>query len=325
VDVDGHSVGAGNLNDLLKWLGDVLHDVNVLDDLAGHMDVLNHLDFNGSVNVLDHINGMVDDLGLVHGVGSVNINHLHLGNMADLLDLNQLGNVLDNIDRGVNVLNNRNMLDLFNDTGLNLGNMADDLNLAFLHDHLGNVAHDFLYLGHFHELYGDGHVNGHGGLDMLDLRNRDVDNLFTGNSFDDWHIHALFDDLLHGNWAVHNNLTGHVADLLNLNLNGSGYFAMLDNLHSDILVDDLMLRNLNNALHGHGAGNIVGNLDLLDDSLDLHLGNFDNLLDGLLNVLNLWDLNDALLCDDLGNMDNSFLSQDLALNQLSRCSNRCGQ
>jgi hypothetical protein len=56
-------------------------------------------------------------------------------------------------------------------------------------------------------------------------------------------------------------------------------------------------------------------LNILHNGLILNVGHLHNAFDGLLNILNLRNLNNALLGDDFGNVHNAFLSDDLALNE----------
>lgn len=321
LDVDGHSVGAGHVHDLLNVVRDVTDDVNVLDDLLGDVHVTHDLNLHGGIHVLDDVHVLVDDLGLVHGVGAINIDGLELGHVADLFDLNNLGHVLYDLIGSVNVLSDGDVTDLLADLCLNLGDMTNNLELAFLYDNLGHVADDFLDLGHLNVLDGDGNMDRDGGLDMLDLRHGDWHFAGAGHSPDNGHLYLLLNVLGHMHGAVHDDLTGHVTDLGHLNLDGARDLTVLDDLDGNILVDDLMVWDLHNLLNRDGSGDLMRYLDILHDGLDLYLGDFNNALNGLLNILNLGHLHDALLSHDLGDVHNALLGHNLGLDQGGSMSN----
>jgi len=316
LDVDGDCVGSGDVHDVLHGLGHVADDIDVLDDFLGHVDVTHDLNLDGGVDVTDDVYGLVDNLGLGDLVGSVNIDDLDLGHVSDLFDLNNLGHVSDDLVGLVYVLGHGHVTDLLLHAGLDLGHVTNDLELALLHDDLGHVSNDFLDLRNLHILDGDGDVDGHGGLDVLDLGHGDGHLADLGHSADNGHLDLLIDVLGHVNGAVHDDLTRHVADLSDLDLDGAGHFAVLDDLNGHVLVHNLVLGDLHNALNGHGAGDLLGDLNILDDCLDLNMGHLHYAFHGLLDVLDLRHLNDALLGDDLGYVDNAFLVHDLGLHHL---------
>jgi len=316
LNVDGHGVRAGHIHDLLNGNGLVLDHIHVLNDLSGHVHVTHDLDLNGGVNVLDDIDGVVDDLGLVDGVGTVNIDYLNLGHVSDLFDLNNLGDVLDDLHGGINIGGNRDVTDLLAGLSDDLGDMTNDLKFSSLGHNLGHVSDDLLDLGNLNVFDGHGHMDCDGGLDVLDLGNRYGDLTDLGHGLHDGDLNALFNDLGDMDRSVHDDLTGNVADLRNFNLNRARDLAVLDDLNSDVLVDDLVLRDLNNSLDRDGTSDLLGDLDLLHHGLDLDLGNLDDALNRALDVLNLWDLHNSLLSDNLGNVDDTFLGDDLRLDHL---------
>jgi hypothetical protein len=314
--VDRDSVGAGHLLDDLEVLGHVLDDVNVLDDLLGDMDVAHDLDLNRGVDVLNDVNVLVHNLGLVHGVGALDVHNLDLGNVADVLDGDDLGHVLDDLVGLVHVLRHGNVLDDLLSLGYELGDMADDLDVTILGHNLGHVADDLLDLGHLHILDGHGDVDGHGSLHMLDLGHSNGNLADFGDGSDDGDLNLLVDILGYVDLALDDDLTRDMADLSDLNFDGLGDVAVLDHLDGHILIHNLVLRDLDDALDGDGASDLLRDLDLLDDMLDLDLGNLDNALNGAVDVLDHGDLHNALLSHDLGNMNNALLGHNLGLNQL---------
>jgi len=316
LNVNGDSIRAWDIHDLLNGNMLVLDHINVLNYLLGYVDVFNDLDLYGCVNVLDDIDVLVDDFSLVDGVGAVNIDDLDSGHMSNLLDLNNLRYVLDDFIGGINVLRNRDVFDHFTSLSHDFRDVSYDFVFTGLSNDLGHMSDYFLDLWDLNilDLYGD--VHGDGCLDMLDLRDRYGDLADLRYSFDDRYLDSLFNDLLHVYWSVYNNLAGDVTNLRNLNLNRARDLSVLNNLDGDILVDDLILRNLNYALYGDGACDFMFNLHIFYDGLYLHLGHFNDSLIKLLNILDLWNLNDALLCRDLGNMNNALLSNNLGLNHL---------
>jgi len=316
LDVHGHGIWAGYVHNLLHVDGLVLDHIYVLDNLAGHVHVLDHLDLNGGVNVLDDINVLVDDLGLVDGIGAIDVDDLNLWHVADLFDLNNLGHVLDDLKGGIYVGGNWNVADFLACLCHNLGNMTDDLVFSCLGHDLRYVANDLLDLRDLNVFDGYGYVYGYGGLDMLDLWHGDLDLTDLGYSLHDGNLHLLFDELGHVDGAVHNDLTRDVTDLSDFNLDGAGDLAVLNDFNRDVFVDDLVLGHLNNSLHGDGASDLLGDLHILHDGLDLNLGDLNDSLNGFLNVLNLRDLHNALLCHDLGNVDNALLGDDLGLDHV---------
>jgi hypothetical protein len=314
--VYGDSVGAGHVHDLLNGDGLVLDHINMLNYLLGYVDVTYNLYLHRGIDVLDDINGLVDNFGLVDGVGSVNINDLDGGHVADLFDLNNLGYVLDDFNRGINILGNRDVADFLACLSHDFGNVTDDFEFASLSNYLGHVSDDFLYLGYLNVLDGDRYVHGHGGLNVLNLGDsyRDLTNF--GDSLDDGDLNLLFNDLVHMDGAVNNNLAGDLTNLRNFDLNRARDLTMLNNLNRYVLVDDLWLWDLNYTFYGDRACDLLGYLNILDDSLDLHLRDFYDSLYRSFNILDLWHFNDALLCDDLGNVNNALLGDDLALDHL---------
>jgi len=316
LNVDRDCVGLGDVHDVLHVLGHMADDIDVLDDFLGDVDVTHNLDLYGGVNVTDNVHGLVDNLGLGDVVGSVNINNLDLGNVSDLFDLNNLGHVLDDFVGLVHIGGHGHVTDLLLHAGLDLGHVSDDLELTFLDNNLGNVSNDLLDLRNLHILDGDRDVDGHGGLDVLDLGHGDGHLADLGHGSNNGHLDLLVNVLGHVDGAVNDDLTGHVADLSDLDLDRAGHFAVLDDLNGHILVHNLLLGHLYDTLNRDGAGDLLGDLNILDNCLNLNLGHFHNALYGFLHILDLGHLNDALLGDDLGNVDNAFLVDNLGLHHL---------
>lgn len=309
-------VGAGHLDDLLERLRYMSDDINMLDDLLGHVDVLDDLYLNWSINMLDDVYCLVNYLCLVYGVGAVNINHLDLRDVTDLLDLDDLGHVPNHLYRSIDVLRDWDVAYLLDDLGLDLRHVAYHFKLSLLGDYLGYVTDDLLNLWHLYVLDGYVDVHGHRGLHVLDLRHRDVHGTLYRHSLNKGYFDLLLDELRHVYRSVHYHLARNMADLRDLYLHRAGYLAVLDDLIRHVLVDDLVLRNFNHLLYGNRACDMLGNLDLLDNSLDLHLRNFNHALHWSLNILHLRDLHYALLCYYLRHMDDTLLSENLALNQV---------
>lgn len=314
--VNGDSIRAWDVYDLLNGDVLVLDDINVLNYLLGDVDVFDDLDLYRGVHVLDDINVLVDDFSLVDGVGAINIDDLDSGHVSNLFDLDNLGHVLDDFIGGINILGNMDVFDHFASLSHDFRNVSDNFEFTGLSNYLGHVSDDFLDLWDLNVLDGYGNMHSDGCLDMLDLRDRYGDLADLGYSLDDGYLDLLFNDLLHRNWSVDNNLAGDVTNLRNLNLNRAGDLSVLNDLNRDILVDDLMLRDLNYALYRDRACDLLFNLHIFYDGLYLHLGHFNDSLIELLNILDLGNLNDTLLCRDLGNMNNALLSNNLGLNHL---------
>jgi len=316
LNVDGNGIRAWDVHDLLKGDVFVLDHINVLNYLLRNVDVFDDLNLYGGVDVLDDINVLVDDFSLVDGVGAVNIDDLDSGHVSNLFDLYKLRYVLDDFIGSINILRNRDVFNHFACLSHDFRNVLDDFVFTSLSNDLGHMSDDFLDLWDLNVLDGYGDVHGDGCLDMLDLRNgyRDLADFWYG--LDDGYLDLLFNDLLHVYWSVDNNLAGNVTNLRNLDLDGTGDLSVLNDLDGDILVDDLVLRDLNYALYRDGACDLLFNLHIFYDCLYLHLGHFNNSLIKLLNILDLGNLNDALLSRDLGNMNNALLSNNLGLNHL---------
>jgi hypothetical protein len=316
VHVDRDCVGLGDLHDVLKVLGHVLDDINVLDDLLGDVHMLDDFDLNGGINMLDDIDVLVDDLGLVHVVGALDVHNLDLRNMAHLLHGHELGHMLDHLDGGVNILGHRDVADNFLSLGDEFGDVLDDLHITVLLHDLGHVADDLLDLLDLNVLDGYGDVHGHGGLYVLDGGYSDGHLTDLGDSLDDWDLDLLLNILGDMDLALNHHLARDVADLGHLNLDGLGDLAVLDDLNGHILVHDLVLRYLDDLLDVNRASDLLRHMDVLDHSLDLHLGHLHDALHWAVNVLDHGDLHNAFLSDNLGNVDDTLLSEDLALNQL---------
>jgi len=309
--MNGHSIRAWYVHDLLNGDVFVLDHINVLNYLLGYVDVFDDLDLYGGIHVLDDIDVLIDDFSLVDGVGAVNVNYLDSGHMSNLFDLDKLGHVLDDFIRGINILGNRDVFNHFACLSHDLGDVSDDFEFTGLSNDLWHVSDYFLDLWYLNVLDGYGNMHGDGCLDMFYLRDSYRDLADFRYSFDDRYLDLLFNDLLHLDWSVDNNLAGDVTNLGNLDLYRAGDLSVLNDLNGDILVDDLMLRDLNYALYRDGACDLLFNLHILYDGLYLHLRDFDNSLIELLNILDLGDLNNALLCCDFGNMHNALLCDHL--------------
>jgi len=174
MNINGHCVGLGHVDDLLHIVGLVYDLIDVLNDLHRDLHVSDHGNLDGDIDVLGDVNVLVDDLDLLHGVGPVDVNNLDSGHLPDLLDLNNLGHVPDDIVGLIDVLVDRHVSNLFDLLSLDLGHMTDEFPLYLLHGHLGYVSDDLLHLGNLDDTVVSDNLDGLLVHDLLRLLVHDL-------------------------------------------------------------------------------------------------------------------------------------------------------